>query len=462
MTKQRIIDDIFIPLFSSEPKQEKTNTQPMSTEQMSSKTNDQEVNTEIKNKKMTNKQNATEQISSRSEIRRSYQFGVIGSGQAGSRLAECFYSYKYPTVIFNTARQDLEHIKIPEGNKYLLNYGFGGAAKEIEIGKSAAEAHRELISEAIRVSLSETEMFLLCLSLGGGSGSGSADTMIEILSSFEKPILVITVLPSSNEDVKSKKNALETLSKLVSKLESKQISNLFVIDNAKIESSLSSLGALEIYPAANKSITEIFDQMNIFSQQASPIKGIDPMEFGKLMVDGGGLSIFSKTTIQNLSNEAEVAEAIVQNINSSLLVSDCDIKQAKYVGIFMSANQSTWGTVPAVAFNYAESVLREMCENPNGIFKGFYVSNLPDNVIEVYSFFSGLPLPEERIQQLQEEVQEQEEKLRQKELQRNMNLKLNPGTNNSVFAAQKVKAGIDAKKSSFGGLLNQGLKSKKF
>jgi cell division GTPase FtsZ len=447
--KQKIIDDIFTPLLSSESTKEKTNHIPMSTEQAT-----QEINIENKSKKMTGKQNL--------EIKRSYQFGVIGSGQAGSRLAECFYACKYPTLCFNTARQDLEHIKIPEGNKYLLNYGFGGAAKEIEIGKSAAETHRELISEAVRVSLSESEIFLLCLSLGGGSGSGSAETMIDILSSFEKPILVITVLPSSNEDVKSKKNALETLSKLMSKLESKQISNLFVIDNAKIESTLSSLGALEMYPSANKSIAEVLDQMNIFSQQSSPIKGLDPMEFGKLMVDGGGLSIFSKTSIQNMTNEAEVAEAIVQNINSSLLVSDCDVKQSKYVGVFLSANQNTWNSVPAVAFTYAESVLRELCENPNGIFKGFYVANLPDNTIEIYSCFSGLPLPEERIRQLQEEVQEQEEKLRQKELQRNMNLKLNPGTNTSVFAAQKIKTGIDTKKSSFGGLLNQGLKNKKF
>lgn len=446
MTKKlAITDNIFTPLFSSEPSEENLSQKSMSTEQET---------TEVKNKKMTK--------ASLPEVRRSYQFGVVGSGQAGSRLAECLYARKYPTVVFNTARQDLEHIKIPEENKYLLDYGFGGAAKEIEIGKSAAEVHKELITEAVRISLSESQIFLLCLSLGGGSGSGSAETMIEILSSFEKPIIVVTVLPSSNEDVKSKKNALETLSKLVSKLENKQISNLLVIDNAKIESTLASLGAMELYPTANKSITEVFDQMNVLSCQSSPIKGIDPMEFGKLLVDGGGLSIFSKTTVEGLTSEATMAETIVQNINSSLLVSDCDVKQAKYVGIFMAANQNTWNSFPAVAFSYAESVLRELCENPNGIFKGYYVSNLPENVIEVYSFFSGLPLPEERIKQLQEEVQEQEEKLRQKENQRAGNLKLNPGTNTSVFAAQKVKSVIDAKKSSFGGLLNQGLKPKKF
>ena len=73
---------------------------------------------------------------------RSLVLGVLGSGQAGSRLAEAFYKLGYDSVAVNTAMQDLKFIDIPDSNKLLLEYGLGGAAKEVEIGKAAAESHR--------------------------------------------------------------------------------------------------------------------------------------------------------------------------------------------------------------------------------------------------------------------------------------------------------------------------------
>ena len=56
------------------------------------------------------------------EKERSIKFGIIGSGQAGSRLAEQFYAIGYPCVAINTALQDLKHINIPDSNKLLLDF----------------------------------------------------------------------------------------------------------------------------------------------------------------------------------------------------------------------------------------------------------------------------------------------------------------------------------------------------
>lgn len=145
---------------------------------------------------------------------RSIKFGVVGSGQAGSRLAETFYNAGYTAVVFNTASQDLEHIKIPDSNKYLLQYGLGGAAKDLEIGRAAAEMHKDAINELVSSKLDDCQALLFCLSLGGGSGAGSCETIIDVLASTGKPIIVMTVLPMSSEDAQIKRNALETLSKL--------------------------------------------------------------------------------------------------------------------------------------------------------------------------------------------------------------------------------------------------------
>src|SRR5690242_19906327 len=87
------------------------------------------------------------------KVERSINFGIVGSGQAGNRIAESFYKMGYDAVVMNTAPQDLKFIDIPESNKLLLNYGLGGAAKELDIGREAAETHRTQITELVSTQL---------------------------------------------------------------------------------------------------------------------------------------------------------------------------------------------------------------------------------------------------------------------------------------------------------------------
>jgi cell division GTPase FtsZ len=110
----------------------------------------------------------------------------------------------------NTAMQDLKFIDIPDSNKLLLEHGVGGASKELESGKVAAENHRGEILQLVNEKLTSSQVNLLCFSLGGGSGAGSCETLVDVMSSLGKPLVVITVLPMDTEDVQTKSNALET------------------------------------------------------------------------------------------------------------------------------------------------------------------------------------------------------------------------------------------------------------
>ena len=103
-----------------------------------------------------------------------------------------------------TASQDLKHIGVPDANKLLLEYGLGGAAKDLEIGRAAAEAHKDSIRELIDVKLGPAQLNILCLSLGGGSGAGSCETLVEVLTETGKPLVVITVLPMDTKILKPK------------------------------------------------------------------------------------------------------------------------------------------------------------------------------------------------------------------------------------------------------------------
>lgn len=385
-------------------------------------------------------------------VKRSIKFGVIGTGQAGTRLAEQYYSLGYPAVAFNTAPQDLEHIRMPEENKYLLEYSLGGAAKDLEIGREAAEQHKEAIYALVTEKLEEAQAFILCTSLGGGSGAGSLPVMIDVLSALGKPIVVMAVLPMSSEDAQTKKNALETLSTLSKEAQTKRIHNLVVVDNAKIETIYSDVSPMEFFNVSNKAIISTINAFNELSSLPSSMKPLDPMEFTKLLIDGSGCSVYGEVIVSDYQDETAISEAII-NVNSGLLASGFDIKQAKYVGVIIEANKSVWDKIPSSSLNYANSLILELCDIPTGIFRGTYATDLKDDVVKVYSMFSGLGLPESRVSQLKKEAQEFASKVKTKDAERTVNLKLDTGTDDTVSSADKVRQKIAAKKSAFGSMI---------
>lgn len=384
---------------------------------------------------------------------RSLALGILGSGQAGSRLAEAFYKLGYDAVVVNTAIQDLKYIDVPDSNKLLLEYGLGGAAKEVEIGRAAAEAHRGEISALIADKLAGSQVNVLCLSLGGGSGAGSCETLVEILSTTGKPLVVMTVLPMDTEDAQTKANALETLSKLAKATQSKKINNLIVVDNAKIEAIYSDVSQFDFFKTANKAIVDPIDVFNTLSSMPSDVKPLDPMEWGKLFTDGEGLTVYGELTVDNFAEETSIAEAIVNNLNGNLLAGGFDLKQSRYVGVIIAANKEVWSKIPSSSITYAMHMVNDQCGSPKGVFKGIYVIDSPDPVVKVYSMFTGLGLPDSRVAQLRKDTQELQQQIKGKDEQRNLSLNLDTGTNETISAAQKVKDKIAAKSSAFGKLV---------
>jgi cell division GTPase FtsZ len=384
---------------------------------------------------------------------RSLVLGVLGSGQAGSRLAEAFYKLGYDSVAVNTAMQDLKFIDIPDSNKLLLEYGLGGAAKEVEIGKAAAESHRGEIMQLVNDKLASSQVNLLCLSLGGGSGAGSCETLVDLLSGLGKPLVVMTVLPMDTEDAQTKANALETLSKLAKLTQSKKVNNLIVVDNAKIEAIYHNVSQVDFYGIANKAIVETINVFNTLSSMPSSVKGLDPMEWGKLFTDGEGLTVYGELTIDNFSEETAIAEAVVNNLNSNLLAGGFDLKQSRYVGVIIAANKDVWAKIPSSSITYAMAMVNDQCGTPKGVFKGIYTIDTPDPVVKVYSMFSGLLLPSARVEQLKKESSELQARAKEKDENRGAGLQLDTGTNETISAAQKIKDKIAAKSSAFGKLV---------
>lgn len=396
-----------------------------------------------------------------SKVKRSLNIGVIGTGQGGSKLAACFYELGYSSVVINTAAQDLEHIKVPESNKLLLDYSLGGAAKELSIGHAAALEFKPEINELVHAHLNESEILLLTTSLGGGSGAGSVEVVIDVLAQLERPVLVMAILPMANEDAQTKQNALETLAKLTKAAQAEQIAGLIVVDNAKIESIYTDVSQLNFYNVANNAIIKTLDVFNRLSSQPSPIKGIDNMELSKILTDGRGLITYGEMKVSNYTDDTAIAEAVIENLNSNLLSGGFDLKQARYVGVMIAAPKAVWDHVPTGSIDYAMAMINENCGSPNGVFKGIYEVESDDDFISVYSIFSGMGLPSDRIEQLKVETKSLKEKSAIKDENRSGLLKIDMGAEETTSAVDKIRQKITAKNSAFGKMMTKGIRDRR-
>lgn len=379
----------------------------------------------------------------------SIEFNFIGSGQCGNRLAAAWAKLGYKAVAINTASQDLKHIDLPDVAKCLLKQEFQGASKELAIGHAAAENNRQAIIDCINKNLTNGQVNILCTSLGGGSGAGSIDVLIDILGNMGKPIIVQTVLPMESEDHLVKQNALETLQKLLGYARDKKIANLIVIDNSKIESMLQNLSPVDFYDTANKAMIKPLDLFNVYSSNPSPIKGIDPMEFLKIMIDSEGCTTYGSMEVSNYQEDTAIAECIINSLDGNLLASGFNLKTAKYVGFMIIASKKIWEAIPSSSANYALSMLNEICQ-PKSTFRGMYIS--PDDsktTVEVISIFAGMGLPESRVNALKEQVKASAATVKVKEEARNLSLTLDTG-DATVSQAQKIKEKISSKSSTFG------------
>ena len=382
--------------------------------------------------------------------KRSIEFGVVGSGQAGSRLSQSMYELGYPAIAFNTTAVDLEYIKIPEENKLIFDYGIGGSAKNLNIGHDAAEANIDAINALVSDKLNNAQVLLLCLSLAGGSGSGSAETLVDVLSSTGKPVVVITILPMSTEDSQAKSNSLTTLSKLSKLVQNKKIANLIVVDNAKLEAIYADVSQMDFFEVSNHAIVSTIDVFNRYSSMPSKTKPMDQMEWAKILTDGEGLTIYGEMSVDQVEDPIAIAEAVIQNLNSGLLAGGFDLKQTRYAGVLFVGNSKIMNSLPSSSINYAMEIIKENCPSATNIFRGVYEDNtIKENVLKVYSIYSGLGLPTSRIDQLKKEAHEESAKVRGREQTRNLSLNLDTGTEESVSAADRVREAIKNKSSGF-------------
>jgi cell division GTPase FtsZ len=383
---------------------------------------------------------------------RSINLGVVGVGQCGSKIAEEFYGLGYNAVAINTAMQDLKHINIPESQKLFLDYALGGAAKDLETGQAAAEEYSDQIAKHLEDNFESCEILMLATSGGGGSGSGSAETMVNIMSQFGKPISVLFVLPLSSEDVLAKHNAIQTLSKLAKLAKDDIINSLIVVDNAKIELLFPGHSMAEFWKVANKSIVDPLHLFNKLSAESSEYTSLDPMDFSRLFIGTGDCALYGMIELDDYMEDEAIAESMITNLENGLLSGNFDLGQTRSAGIIITGNKDVLSKVPATNIEYGFSMISKICNDSTRIFRGVYEVPSKDDKLRVYSLFSGLGLPDERVTELKAEAEKHMGALKNKEDARATTMSIDIGKTQTVSAADALHRKIKNKHSAMGKL----------
>jgi cell division GTPase FtsZ/glycosyltransferase involved in cell wall biosynthesis len=377
----------------------------------------------------------------------SIEMAIVGVGQAGSRIAEVFYKKGYDTAVLNTSAQDLEFIEVPDRYKLLLEGSLGGTGKDLDLGREIFNKNQVLISDLVEEVVDGNHMVYLAISGGGGTGSSSVDTLVPLLFNTGLPVGVIYVLPKATEDAQSKKNSIETLSRLAKMTTDNMISNLIVVDNARIEHIYANLSQSKFWEAANEAIVEPLHVFNSLTSTPSRFTSLDPSDFGKI-ISTGDCSIYGVMEVEDYMEETALAEAVIQSLSSNMLASGFDISQARTGGVIITGSKEVLDRLPALNINYCFHMISEQT-NGASIFQGVYDVESDEDSVKIYSWFAGLGLPKDRIEGLKRESQAQAAIASQKEKNRSMAMSIDMEEDDTNSLSREINRKIKNKTSSF-------------
>jgi len=152
---------------------------------------------------------------------------VCGVGGGGGNAVNRMINARMSDVDFiaiNTDAQDLQQSLAP--NRLQIGRGNGlGAGAQPEVGRAAAEAHRDEINSMLQGS----DMVFLALGLGGGTGTGAAPVVAQEARKVGALTVAVVTLPFDFEGTLRMKNALEGLKQL-----EEEVDTLIVVPNDRI------------------------------------------------------------------------------------------------------------------------------------------------------------------------------------------------------------------------------------
>lgn len=333
----------------------------------------------------------------------------LGVGQGGGRIAQAFHDLGYARVCaLNTTDQDLAGLSMP--NKLVIGKNRGGAGKDPEQGKLAAEESFEEIMEALMNAFgSDAEQVFLCVGAGGGSGTGSWPVALKALKEYiretkgestaERQVGVIMTIPKRSEGARVQANALKALEEAIELTDLGEIKTLILVDNAKIHSILPGLSVKNFWKVANQNFASVLHTFNILAAQSSEFHTFDRADFRSILRNG--VMIFGMTSVEKWDTKEDVSKAIRQNLAGTLLADGFDLSSADMAGAIIVAHDEVLSELPMENLDAAFHSLGRIIGNDGiTLHNGVYEST--NSGMKVFTMISGLEPPAERLAELKQ------------------------------------------------------------
>lgn len=334
-------------------------------------------------------------------------FGVIGLGGCGGKLAELFHKLGYPTIAVNTSSADLSSISIPDENKLLLGSGEGSGG-DIQDGRRLIQENEELISDRISSLLEPSTELLIVSGLGGGTG-GNIGLLAEGLKSLGKSISFMTVLPADFEGTQVKMNAV----KAIDELWEINMGSVLMVDGARLIGRSSEGGTMKLYERIDALIVTPLDELNTINYDESllPLYPFDPSDLRALISQGGVMTLMRvDLRPEDISSPGRLIFRMWDGMLRSAPISGIDPTTATGCGVVLVAGEEAMDEGGERSFEILREHLAQVADGCR-VYPGLYLSREED--INLYLILSGLDLPD-RVAELREQAEREWERLQEK------------------------------------------------
>lgn len=337
------------------------------------------------------------------EFEAGFKCAFIGSGQGGSRLAQNFWKMGYRRVCaVNTAAQDLQHINLPDANKFC--FGGGGAGKDpAKAGVLISERKEDMLDFMRRSFGPGFDRIFVCAGAGGGTGAGTAVHLVDIAIELQKALRcpteqvgVILALPKISEGTRVALNAYNVLTSLWGLVEKGFVSPLILLDNERISSLYPSLAVDPFWDTANATVSSLFHLFNTIVVKSSHYSTFDRNDF-KTVLDSG-LITFGATPVAKWTDATDISYAVRSNLKANILSGGVDISTGNVAGVVIIGGSSVLTDIPQTHLDHAFDQMNRMLRQPSTVHRGIYRGN-KDNLV-VYTAIGSLGKPTAKLLEL--------------------------------------------------------------
>jgi cell division GTPase FtsZ len=205
-------------------------------------------------------------------------------------------------------------------------------------------------------------------------------------------------LPKRSEGSRVQANANKAMTRAMELLDEGKISNLLIVDNAKIHELYPKLPVKKFWPVANKNFAAVFHTFNLLAAQSSEYNTFDRADFRSVIRNG--IMIFGMTRVTSYSEKEDISKAVRQNLKGTLLGDGFDLSTANMAGVIVVAHDDVLSEIPMENIDYAfNSLGRSLGNEQITLHSGIYEGR--GDGLRVFTIVSGLNPPRQRLEELQ-------------------------------------------------------------